>query len=135
MSKTDNRLWGGRFQEPTDEFVENFTASVNFDQRLAMVDIEGSLAHAKMLHSIQLLSDTELKSIVEGMQIIRTEIESGTFEWSVSLEDVHMNIEARLTALIGDAGKNCILAGHVTIKSRQIFVYISEMKLLNYLSN
>ncbi len=105
MSNSDKKLWGGRFQEPTDEFVERFTASVDFDQRLASVDIDGSLAHAAMLHSINILSSQELKDIENGLATIREEIKSKTFEWSVSLEDVHMNIEARLTALIGDAGK------------------------------
>lgn len=105
MSNSDKKLWGGRFQEPTDEFVERFTASVDFDQRLASVDIDGSLAHAAMLHSIDILSAQELKDIQTGLATIREEIKAKTFEWSVSLEDVHMNIEARLTALIGDAGK------------------------------
>jgi len=105
MSNSDKKLWGGRFQEPTDEFVEKFTASVDFDQRLASVDIDGSLAHAQMLHSIDILSAKELEDIQQGLAAIRKEIADKTFEWSVSLEDVHMNIEARLTALIGDAGK------------------------------
>ena len=98
-------MWGGRFNEPTDAFVEAFTASVSFDQRLALVDIEGSLAHAKMLNRIQLLDDSELAAIEGGMTQIRDEIDKGTFEWSISLEDVHMNIESRLTQLVGDAGK------------------------------
>jgi len=105
MSTSDKKLWGGRFTEPTDEFVEAFTASVNFDQRLASVDIDGSLAHAQMLHKIDILNAEELKDIQQGLATIREEIAAKTFEWSVSLEDVHMNIEARLTALIGDAGK------------------------------
>ncbi len=105
MSHSDKKLWGGRFQEPTDEFVEKFTASVDFDQRLAQVDIEGSLAHAEMLHSINILTHQELNDIKTGLSTIRKEIDNDTFAWSVSLEDVHMNIEARLTALIGDAGK------------------------------
>ncbi len=98
-------MWGGRFNEPTDAFVEAFTASVSFDQRMALVDIEGSLAHAKMLNRIHLLDDTELAAIEDGMKQIRDEIDKGVFEWSVSLEDVHMNIESRLTELVGDAGK------------------------------
>ena len=98
-------MWAGRFSEPTDAFVEAFTASVSFDQRLALVDIEGSLAHAKMLHRIEILNDEELAAIEGGMAQITDEIDKGTFEWSVSLEDVHMNIESRLTQLIGDAGK------------------------------
>jgi argininosuccinate lyase len=105
MTSKDSRMWGGRFQEQTDAFVEAFTASVNFDQRLAMVDIQGSLAHAKMLNKIGILSDTELQQIEHGLETIQQEIRSGHFAWSVKLEDVHMNIEARLTQLIGDSGK------------------------------
>jgi argininosuccinate lyase len=98
-------MWGGRFNEPTDAFVQAFTASVAFDRRLAHADIEGSLAHAKMLHHIGVLSSDELTAITYGLQQIRDEIDADRFEWSVALEDVHMNIEARLTAIIGDAGK------------------------------
>jgi argininosuccinate lyase len=105
MSKKDSRMWGGRFNEPTDEFVQAFTASVSFDRRLAQADIEGSLAHARMLARIGVLDDTELKSIEQGLAQIGDEIEAGKFAWSVALEDVHMNIEARLTELIGEAGK------------------------------
>ena len=105
MSKDDSRMWGGRFSEPTDEFVQSFTASVTFDRRLADADIEGSNAHAMMLKHIGILNSDELTAIQYGLQQIRDEIAEGRFEWSVALEDVHMNIEARLTALIGDAGK------------------------------
>jgi len=98
-------MWGGRFNEPTDAFVEAFTASVSFDQRMALVDIQGSLAHAKMLHKIGLLNNDEHKAIEDGMAQIIEEINNDKFDWSVSLEDVHMNIESRLTQLIGDAGK------------------------------
>jgi argininosuccinate lyase len=104
-TKSDSRMWGGRFQEQTDAFVEAFTASVEFDQRLAMADIQGSLAHAKMLNRIGVLTDAELASIENGLATIRGEIDNGTFNWSVQLEDVHMNVESRLTQLIGDAGK------------------------------
>ncbi len=105
MSKDDSRMWGGRFSEPTDEFVQSFTASVAFDRRLAHADIEGSRAHAMMLKHIGVLNSDELTAIKYGLQQIREEIDSGKFAWSVALEDVHMNIEARLTELIGDAGK------------------------------
>ncbi len=105
MTSKDSRMWGGRFQEQTDTFVEAFTASITFDKRLAMVDIHGSLAHAKMLNKIGILSDKELQQIEQGLETIQQEIRSGRFEWSVKLEDVHMNIEARLTHLIGDSGK------------------------------
>lgn len=99
------KLWGGRFSEPTDAFVEAFTASVTFDQRMYAQDIMGSTAHAKMLAHVGVLSEEECAAILQGLEEIQLEIEQGSFEWSVSLEDVHMNIEARLTAKIGDAGK------------------------------
>jgi argininosuccinate lyase len=97
--------WGGRFSEPTDAFVERFTASVNFDKRLYHHDINGSLAHAKMLHKVGVLTADEYAAIQRGLEEIRADIEAGRFDWSVSLEDVHMNIEARLTDKIGVAGK------------------------------
>ncbi|HHJ34702.1 MAG TPA: argininosuccinate lyase [Gammaproteobacteria bacterium] len=105
ISKVKNASWGGRFSEQTDAFVEAFTASVQFDQRMYKQDIAGSRAHAKMLNKIAVLSDTDLDTILKGLDKVETEIETGQFEWSVALEDVHMNIEARLTALVGDAGK------------------------------
>ncbi len=105
MSKDDTRMWGGRFNQPTDEFVQAFTASVGFDRRLAHADIEGSRAHAMMLKHIGVLNSDELTAIKYGLQQIRDEIDAGKFAWSVALEDVHMNIEARLTELVGDAGK------------------------------
>ncbi|HSG60724.1 MAG TPA: argininosuccinate lyase [Pseudomonadales bacterium] len=97
--------WGGRFSEPTDAFVERFTASVGFDQRLYHHDINGSLAHANMLNKVGILTDDEYQAIETGLEEIRSDIQAGQFEWSVTLEDVHMNIEARLTAKIGDTGK------------------------------
>ena len=103
--KDTNQAWGGRFSEPTDAFVARFTASVNFDQRLARHDIQGSIAHATMLAKVGVLTDDELHSIQAGLSEILTEIEDGTFEWSIALEDVHMNVEAALTAQIGITGK------------------------------
>jgi len=100
-----SKLWGGRFNEPTDSFVQRFTASVNFDQRMADEDITGSLAHARMLAAAGVLSPEELADIGRGLDQIRDEIRAGRFEWSVELEDVHMNIESRLTQLIGVTGK------------------------------
>ncbi len=97
--------WGGRFSEPTDAFVERFTASVNFDKRLYHHDINGSLAHAKMLAKVGVLTADEFNAIQRGLEEIRADIEAGKFDWSVTLEDVHMNIEARLTDKIGIAGK------------------------------
>ena len=97
--------WSGRFNEPVNELVKRFTASVTFDQRLALFDIQGSLAHAQMLAEVGLLSDTDLANIRLGMERISAEIVAGKFKWSIDLEDVHMNIERRLTDLAGDAGK------------------------------
>lgn len=104
-SQSPAKPWGGRFSEGTDAFVEAFTASVGFDQRLYRQDIAGSIAHARMLARIGVLTEAECTQIVTGLEDIRAEIEAGRFEWSVALEDVHMNIEARLVARIGEAGK------------------------------
>ena len=98
-------LWSGRFTEPVTELVKRYTASVTFDQRLAEFDIQGSLAHAKMLHKVGILNAADLAAIEGGMAHILNLIQSGQFDWSLDLEDVHMNIERRLTDLIGDAGK------------------------------
>ena len=87
------------------DLVKRYTASVDFDQRLAEVDIRGSLAHAAMLAATGILSESDLASIQRGFTTIREEIAAGRFEWSLDLEDVHLNIEKRLTELVGDAGK------------------------------
>jgi len=100
-----NQLWGGRFTESTDEFVQAFTASVSFDQRMAQQDINCSRAHAQMLGHTGVLTKEDVTKILQGLDAISDEIEAGDFPWSVELEDVHMNIEARLTDRIGDAGK------------------------------
>ena len=100
-----NQSWGGRFNEPVDAFVARFTASVNFDRRLFRHDIQGSIAHASMLCEVGVLTDIELEAIIGGLEAIASEIETGEFTWSIALEDVHMNIEAALTARIGDIGK------------------------------
>ncbi len=107
MSKKQDTstLWGGRFTEATDAFVQRFTASVDFDQRMAAEDITGSLAHARMLHSIGILNAGELEAIENGLQQVLAEIEADEFSWSIEREDVHMNIEARLTEIIGNTGK------------------------------
>ena len=97
--------WSGRFSEPVSEFVLRYTQSVSFDKRMAMADIEGSLAHAAMLAKVGVISNKDLEDIRRGMAQIRSEIEAGKFQWQLELEDVHLNIEARLTQLIGDAGK------------------------------
>ncbi len=104
-SVNTEKLSSARFAQATDAFVEIFTASVDFDQRMAMQDIQGSLAHAKMLNKINILTDKELADIQSGLAQIQGEIERGEFVWSIKQEDVHMNIEARLTDLIGIAGK------------------------------
>ncbi|MCI5851956.1 MAG: lyase family protein, partial [Sutterellaceae bacterium] len=100
-----NKAWSGRFSEPVADFVLRYTASVGFDKRMAKADIDGSLAHAAMLAKVGVISQKDLEDIRRGMAQIREEIRSGKFEWKLELEDVHLNIEARLTALIGDAGK------------------------------
>ena len=105
MTSTTNHLWGGRFNEPTDEFVKIFGASVSFDQVLALYDIEGSIAHATMLSEVDVLTTSELKEILDGLNQIKSEITSGEFNWSIDLEDVHMNIESRLTDICGESGK------------------------------
>lgn len=105
QDKDQDKPWGGRFSEPTDAFVERFTASVSFDQRLYLADIRGSIAHATMLAKTGILTKDESNKIIQGLEDIREIIEAGNFSWSVSLEDVHMNIEAALTKKIGSVGK------------------------------
>ena len=97
--------WSALFSEPMSELVKRYTASVNFDKRLGLFDIQGSLAHAKMLAQQSIISRQDLVDIERGMAQIKSEIESGEFTWQLDLEDVHLNIEARLTALVGAAGK------------------------------
>jgi argininosuccinate lyase len=105
MSQQTNSAWGGRFSEATDAFVQRFTASVEFDQRMYAQDIQGSIAHATMLAKVGVLTDAERDDIIKGLGEIKADIEAGNFEWSIALEDVHMNIEAALTAKIGITGK------------------------------
>ena len=107
MSQNDQPIkpWGGRFSEATDAFVERFTASIGFDYRLYHHDINGSIAHATMLAKVGVLTEAERDQIITGLEEIRAEIVAGKFTWSVSLEDVHMNIEAVLTQRIGITGK------------------------------
>ena len=103
MSK--DKLWGGRFTQPTDKFVEEFTASIQFDKRLYHQDIRGSIAHARMLGKQGIIPLEDVEQIVHGLQHILQQIEAGEFDFSIALEDIHMNIEARLSAAIGEAGK------------------------------
>ncbi|MFN4003899.1 MAG: argininosuccinate lyase [Hylemonella sp.] len=106
-NQLDNKAqaWSALFSEPMSELVKRYTASVSFDQRLWDADITGSLAHAEMLAAQGIISAADHAAIRDGMAQIRAEIESGRFEWKLDLEDVHLNIEARLTQLVGDAGK------------------------------
>jgi argininosuccinate lyase len=97
--------WSALFSEPMSELVKRYTASVNFDKRLALFDIEGSLAHANMLAQQGIIGAQDLADIQRGMTQIKSEIDAGEFDWQLDLEDVHLNIEARLTALVGAAGK------------------------------
>ena len=99
------KAWSGRFSEPVSELVKRFTASVDFDKRLAEFDVAASLAHARMLRAVGVLTAKDLADIDRGMNTILGEIRHGKFNWSVDLEDVHLNIEKRLTDLVGDAGK------------------------------
>jgi argininosuccinate lyase len=100
-----SQAWSALFSEPMSALVQRYTASVPFDKRLAAADIEGSLAHARMLAAQRVITAQDLADIERGMAQIRAEIDEGRFEWKLELEDVHLNIEARLTALVGDAGK------------------------------
>ena len=105
MSQTTDKAWSGRFNEPVAELVKRYTASVTFDKRLAEFDIQGSLAHSKMLGAQGIISQDDVKAIAQGLREILQEIQSGEFNWNLDDEDVHLNIEKKLTAKIGDAGK------------------------------
>jgi argininosuccinate lyase len=102
---SQDKLWGGRFSQPTDKFVEEFTASIQFDKRLYFQDIRGSIAHARMLGKQGIIPVADVDAIVGGLQQILKEIDADQFDFSISLEDIHMNIESRLSANIGEAGK------------------------------
>jgi argininosuccinate lyase len=97
--------WSGRFAEPVSALVQRYTASIAFDRRLAEHDIRASLAHARMLAACAIISRRDLAAIESGMRTILAEVRGGKFKWSLASEDVHLNIERRLTALVGDAGK------------------------------
>ena len=105
MPKNTSYTWGGRFSESPSELVKRYTASVDFDKRLAMADIAGSMAHASMLGAAKIISSKDVAAIKRGLTQIKGEITRGEFVWSIDLEDVHFNIESRLIALVGDAGK------------------------------
>lgn len=116
-------MWGGRFSEATDSFVAAFTASVGFDQRFAKHDIQSSVAHATMLGRCGILTSEEVDTIIEGLHKVQQEIDAGEFNWSIALEDVHMNVESRLTDIIGTVGKKLTLVVAVTIKWPLTFAY------------
>src|SRR5690606_24209074 len=99
------QAWSARFSEPVSDLVKRYTASVNFDKRMARFDIQGSLAHAEMLAAVGVITDEDRAAIERGMSQILREVEEGSFTWSLDLEDVHLNIEKRLVELVGDAGK------------------------------
>ncbi len=101
---TQKRMWGGRFSDDTDALVEQFNASVDFDKRLALHDLRGSVAHATMLGETGILTQDEAAQIVAGLEALTGEVEAGTFAWRVELEDVHMNLEHALTTRIGPVG-------------------------------
>ncbi|MDG4813590.1 argininosuccinate lyase [Hydrogenovibrio sp. 3SP14C1] len=107
MSNQHNqeKLSSARFSEATDAFVEEFTASIQFDKRMYRQDIQGSVAHAKMLHKVGILDKQELQDIIDGLEKVQSDIEAGKMNWSIKQEDIHMNIEAKLTDLIGITGK------------------------------
>jgi argininosuccinate lyase len=105
QASTNNNTWSGRFAEPVADLVKRYTASVSFDYKLALFDIQGSLAHAQMLAACNIIASQDMNDIKRGLTQIQNEILSGAFVWSVDMEDVHLNIEKRLTALVGDAGK------------------------------
>ena len=105
MTKNTKKPWQGRFSGETDKFVESFTSSIAFDKRLYEYDIQGSVAHSKMLNSIGILSDIELKEILTALEKVKEKIESGKVSWRDSLEDIHMHIEHELIEMIGDTAK------------------------------
>lgn len=104
MIKISEKLWGGRFEKSTDEMINEFQASINFDKRMYREDIEGSIAHAKMLSKCKIISDDDAQKIIDGLKKILADIDEGKFNFSVELEDIHMNIESALTKNIGEAG-------------------------------
>lgn len=104
-SKSANQMWGGRFAEGPDAIMQAINASIGFDKRLYAQDIAGSRAHAAMLAATGILTDSDAKAIGEGLLTVLSEIESGAFQFKVELEDIHLNVESRLTEIVGEAGK------------------------------
>lgn len=139
--KNSNQQWGGRFNEGVESFVARFTASIDFDRRLYRHDIRGSVAHAQMLHQAGVLSEDELDAITSGLEGILDDIEHDRIDWSMELEDIHMNIEACLTERIGIVGKklhtgrsrNDQIATDIRLWLRdEIDVVSEELKRLQY---
>ena len=135
-SEKTNQSWGGRFSEPVDAFVARFTASVDFDKRLYRHDIMGSIAHATMLAKVGVLTADERDAIEAGLKQIQAEIEAGQFDWRVDLEDVHMNIEARLTDRIGITGNVLLVNPEVPARSVKELVEVAKARggTMNYAS-
>ncbi|MFL9503973.1 lyase family protein, partial [Rhodopseudomonas palustris] len=104
-SKAANQMWGGRFAEGPDAIMQAINASIGFDKRLYAQDIAGSRAHAAMLAATGILTDSDARAIGEGLLTVLSEIESGQFQFKVELEDIHLNVESRLTEIVGEAGK------------------------------
>src|SRR4029453_19549875 len=108
MSANENsktQPWSGRFGQPVSDLVQRFTASVAFDHRPSEFDIEASIAHARMLEAVGIIAKSDLAAIEKGLAQSRGEVRGGTFPWSLEAEDVHLNIERRLTDLVGEPGK------------------------------
>ena len=130
-----NKMWGGRFANSPDKIMEIINSSIHFDIRLALQDIQGSIAHAKMLGEVSIITKKESEKIITGLNEIRKEIENGNFKTSVELEDIHMNIESRLNELIGDlSGKlhtgrsrNDQVATDIKLYLREKINYITEL--------
>lgn len=130
-----SKLWGGRFSQSTAEELENFSESISFDKRLSLVDIEGSIAHANMLHSVNIVTEQEKNDIIVALNDIKEEIKSGKFLFDIKLEDIHMAIESRLIELIGDPGKKLHTArsrnDQVALDTRLYLKYeIEKLQLL-----
>ena len=123
QSHMTTKLWGGRFTENAAAWVDAFGASITFDQEMAAEDIEGSIAHATMLGRQGIISETDAAQIVAGLKALQQELAAGELGFDVQHEDIHMNIEALLTAVAPVARRNYTLPVHATIKSPLIFIY------------
>jgi argininosuccinate lyase len=129
---TSNKMWGGRFAAGPDAIMEAINASISFDQRMAAQDIAGSRAHAAMLAAQDIISDSDADAIRKGLLTVLGEINDGSFAFSTRLEDIHMNIEARLKQVIGEPAVGCTRRARATIRWRQILNsgYVISLMLL-----